>query len=192
MWPSFKEEDLDGSGEGRVADKSNRAASTGYSRSVEGWTATLLLLVRVSLFRLESGFLRRACRPGCFALPRNNQGASNELGESLLGQITVSTLTPHVAGDNTDASFGSKSGRKLVEKSYALLVVESAGSGNIPEDLHARRCLVDMLAAGTRRSRYSDIQLAAWDRKRIVDRQKILGCGRRRRVAHTVTASETA
>src|SRR6185503_19204752 len=191
VWPSFKEA---GSGwsRGREADKSNRAGSTANSRSLEGGTAALLLLVRMSFFRFQSCFLCRACRSGCFALPRNDQGSTDKLGESFLGQITVSTLAPHVARDHTDASFRSKPGRKPVEKPCALLVVESAGSGNIPEDLDARRCLVDVLAAGARRSRHSDIQLVAGNRERVVDRQKVLGRGRRGRVAHLVTASETA
>jgi hypothetical protein len=179
-------------GRGEVADKSNRAGSTGYSRSVERRTATLLLLVGMPFFRFEPGFLRRACRSRRLALPGNHQCATDELAESLLGQIAVATLAPHVTGDYTDATFGSKSGRKLVEKPCALLVVEGAGTGNIPEDLDARRGLVDVLAAGARRSRYSDVQLVAWDRERIVDREKILGRRRRWRVAHLVTASETA
>jgi hypothetical protein len=91
----------------------------------------------VSLFRFESGFLCGSGRFGWLPFPRNYQCAADELGETLLGQVTVAALTPHVTGDNADASLSSELGRELVEKPRALIVAERSRRGNVPEDLNA-------------------------------------------------------
>src|SRR5215210_4426534 len=131
-------------------------------------------------------------RPGRLAFTRNYQRAPDELDQALFGQITVSALASHVTRDNTDATVGSELRGKLVEEPRALIVGERAGRGNILENLDARRSLVDVLTAGARRSRNSDVQLVTRDRERIVDRQKLLGGRGRWGIAHLVTASETA
>jgi hypothetical protein len=136
--------------EGTVADKSNLTDSPGRFESVERSVLTLPFLVRMLLFRFEPGFLRRAGRFGWLTLSWNYQRASDEIRQTLLGQITVATLTPQIARDHADASLGSESGRELVDQARALLVGERSGRWNAPEDLYARRCLVDVLTACTR------------------------------------------
>ena len=152
-------------GRAGVADKSNGTDPTRCSGSVERWTATLSLLVRVPFFGLESSLFGGASGPSRFAFTRNYQGAPDKLHEPLFSQITVAALASHVTRDHTDASLSSESGRKLVEEPYPLIIVERARRGNIPENLDTRRSLVDVLPSGARRSGYSDIKLMAWNRE---------------------------
>ena len=104
------------------ADKSNLAASPAKLESIERSILALSLLVRVPLLRLQSRFLRCACRFGRPALPGNYQCVSDEIREALLGEVTIAALAPHVARHHANTSLSGEPRRELVEQPRALLV----------------------------------------------------------------------
>src|SRR4029077_3921965 len=80
-------------------------------------------------------------------------------------------------------SLGREPGGELLRETRALFLGQSARPGDIPENLYARRCLVDVLPAGTGSARDAHVELVARNRKGIVDLKKILG-GDRSGIAH--------
>lgn len=153
--------------------------------------AAVGLLRRMSLLRFQAGFLRR---PGRFrgpALPRNAQPASDQIGESLLCQLAIPALAAHVACDHPYAAITCESRGQFRAKTIPLLVIQHARAEDIPEYLDPRRRLVDVLTTRTRRSGNTNVELAAWNRQRFVDRERVLWDDRRR-VAHGISASGKA
>jgi len=97
---SFNEERLK-AGEGENVTRANP-----LRRSVEGIPPALGFLLGMPFLGFESGFPGRVRRLGCATLLRNDQRAPHQVDESLLCQLTISSLTAHVAGDDADAAIG--------------------------------------------------------------------------------------
>jgi hypothetical protein len=158
--------------------------------SIDLRAPAIAFLGRMPLLGVQPGFLCRSRRLRGPSSSGDDERSPHEIGETFLRQLPISTLASHVACDDANASLRREPGRELLLQSGALCLVQRARAENVPEDLHARRCLVHVLSAGTRGPRDAHVELGARDRERLVDREEIPGSGRRR-VAHSTTASGT-
>src|ERR1700681_2454293 len=127
---------------------------------IERFLLPLTLSVRPPLLSLEACFLGGLCWPSRPSLLWNHQGATDEIRELLFGEIAVPALAPHLAGDDPYAAVCVESRGEPVEQVRSLILAERSRPANIPEYLHARRSLVDVLPAGARRARHPNVELS--------------------------------
>jgi hypothetical protein len=153
--------------------------------------APLRLFGRVSFLRLQPCLFRGACRFSRAPLLGDDQTAPHQLDKSLLCQVPVLRLAAGIAGDDANLALAADSRRQSIAESRALFLRERARSEYVPDDLDARRSLVDVLAAGAGRARDANFQLASRNRHRFVDCEKVLWCAGSG-IAHAISASETA
>jgi len=121
--------------------------------------------MRVALLCVEPGLLGGSCWFGSFALSWNYESPPHQFGQSLFRQISVAALASHVTRNYADTPIGRETRAEPFLETHALLLAECAGYANVPENLHARGCLIDVLASRARGSRDPHIKFASGNRQ---------------------------
>ena len=108
--------------------------------------------------------LRRASRLRRPAFFRHRKRVFDKPHQSLIGRLPILGLTSPVAGHHSNHSVRVEAGRQLRSEPLALVLGHGNRTGQIPQQLDARRRRVDVLAAGPARARRLVLKLRSRDR----------------------------